>query len=146
MDIDSVCFHGNEGTCQSEHCAAHRCVLNNFWTIIELSSTQEEDLSGCDTHFLLVDAFIVGFMEIVKKKNVKCHHTCCLNNHFDVIFPQKNSKFAPTHIERISCIKMNFALTFQSKVQDVVIAIQQYLNCLNVEINGNRAKQQKEAV
>ncbi len=33
---------------------AHWCVINSFWTIMELCGSEEEDISGCDTSTILV--------------------------------------------------------------------------------------------
>lgn len=33
---------------------AHCCVFNRFWTAAEICGTEEEDLSGCETHTILV--------------------------------------------------------------------------------------------
>ncbi len=55
----SVCVHGDEGTCHSvQQCGSLMCFYGS----------EEEEISGCDTHtHLLVDTFTVGLSFSHKK-------------------------------------------------------------------------------
>lgn len=48
--MQEACVHGNEGTCHPlEECDSLMC-FNSFKTTTELYGTEEEGMSGCDTH------------------------------------------------------------------------------------------------